>query len=291
MKKKSRMDKKSKIALIAGGSLAAIGGLVYLGLKTPPGSFPPPEDLTRLYDRVDFSGDFPDPVKYHLTGTFGEKVPVINTAIVWGQARYKINGLNLPMRFKTHYIPGQHFYRDMEVTWYGRPIIRGYDYYLLGEGRLEANGLMNLYHAGEKTNQAQVLSMWAEAMWMPSIFITDDRLRWEEIDDVTARLVFPINGGEESLLARFDKQTGILRYVSGMRYRNEQENRIPWRVDYSGWTARHGVRIPRKMAASWADQDSPYATYIMEGIEYNVDVSEKIPQETVPRTEAGGEAA
>jgi hypothetical protein len=284
------MNKVKKAALITGGGLAAVGGLAYVGLKIPPGSFPPPEEITRLYDQVKFSGEFPDPVKYHLTGTFGEKVPVIQTAIVWGQARYKINGINLPMRFKTYYLPGQHFYRDMEITWYGRPIIRGYDYFLFGEGRLEANGLMNLYQAGEKTTQAQVLSMWAEAMWMPSIFITDDRLKWEEIDDVTARLVVPMNGGEESLLARFDQQTGLLRYVSGMRYRNEQENRIPWRVDYSNWIARHGVRIPRKIAMTWADQDAPYATYTMEGIEYNVDISERISTETIPTPETGTEA-
>jgi hypothetical protein len=39
----------------------------------------------------------------------------------------------------------------------------------------------------------------------------------------------------------------------------------------------HGAKVPRRAVAAWEDEGEPYIVLDLEGAEYNVDVSEKIP--------------
>jgi hypothetical protein len=46
------------------------------------------------------------------------------------------------MRFKSYHVAGREFRRDMELTWFGMPILRGYDSYIDGKGTLEFSRLL-----------------------------------------------------------------------------------------------------------------------------------------------------
>ena len=65
--------------------------------------------------------------------------------------------------------------------------------------------------------------------------------------------------------------------MSALRYRSQEENKIPWRGEYMDWQAVHSVKIPTRIVVTWEDEGSPWAYWTIEGVEYNVDVSEKIP--------------
>jgi hypothetical protein len=65
--------------------------------------------------------------------------------------------------------------------------------------------------------------------------------------------------------------------MSGMRYRNQEETKTLWRGEYSQWRTLHGIKVPRRLVGVWEDQGEPYVILDLEGAEYNVDVSEKIP--------------
>ncbi len=62
-----------------------------------------------------------------------------------------------------------------------------------------------------------------------------------------------------------------------MRYRGREETKTPYRGEYAVWRRVHGIKVPHRDAAVWKDQGEPYIVLDVEGTEYNVDVSEKIP--------------
>ncbi len=121
--------------------------------------------------------------------------------------------------------------------------------------------------------------MWGEAPFTtPSALILDPRIRWEPIDATSARQIVPFANREESLRVEFDPETGLMRRMSGMRYRGREETKSPWRGEFSEWRAIHRIQSPHRAVAAWEDEREPYGTFEIEGAEYNVDVSETIPK-------------
>ena len=269
----------TKAILATGSSLASLVGGGWLGLRVKPAPFPPHPARTPTLMTAELPADLPEPVRRHFRATLGGRVPRIDSAVVWGRADFKVGGLWTPMRFKGYYVPGREFRRDMEITWFGIPILRGSDAYLKGEGSLEITGLLNTSSKGENLDQGQNLAMWAEAPFtIPSVLVLDPRARWEPIDAASARLIVPSREGEESLRVEFDPQTGLMKGMIGMRYRGQEGTKTPWRGEFSEWRTLHGIKVPHQNVAIWVDEGRPYGIFRIEGAEYNVDVSEKVPQ-------------
>ncbi len=272
------MSKVTKAIGGAVGLLALLVGVGWRGLQIKPASYPPHPERTRKLDTAKLPSNLPEPVYRHFRAALGEEVPRIETAVVWGRADFKLNGLWTLMRFKSYHVPGREFCRDMEITWFGMPILRGTDAYLGGKGSLEITGLVNMSSTGEKFDQGENLAMWGEAPFTtPSALVLDPRVRWEPIDAHGARLIVPFGEKEESLRVEFNPKTGLMRSMSGMRYRGEEETKAPWRGEYSEWRTVHGTKLPHRAVAAWEDQGEPYIDLHVEGTEYNVDISEKIP--------------
>lgn len=258
-------------ALIVAGSVALSVGLGWLGLRVRPKPLPTHSERTPELNLVELPAGLPGPVHRHFRATLGEMVPEIETAIVWGRAYFKVKGLWYPMRFKGYYTSGQGFRRDMEITWFGVPILRGSDAYLGGEGSLKITGLLRMTDKGAKVDQGENLAMWGEAPFTtPSTLVLDPRIRWEPVDAHTARLIVPFGDKEEILRVEFDPHTGLMRSMSGMRYREQEKTKTPWRGWYSEWKTLHSIKVPHRVASSWEDQVEPYIIMNLEGAEYNV---------------------
>jgi hypothetical protein len=269
----------TKTLFAAGSSLASLVGVGWLGLRVKPAPFPPHPERTPTLGTAELPSDLPEPVRRHFQATLGGQVPRIGSAVVWGRADFKVGGLWAPMRFKGFYAPGREFRRDMEITWFGIPVLRGTDAFLVGQGSLMITGLLNVASRGGKLDQGQNLAMWAEAPFTtPSVLVLDPRARWEPIDAHTARLIVPFGDREETLRVEFDPETGLMRSVSGMRYRDHENTKTPWRGEFSEWRTLHGIKVPHRNVAIWADEGGPYGIFRIEGAEYNVDVSGRIPQ-------------
>jgi len=262
--------------------LALLVGMGWVGLQVEPKGFPPHPEEMRDLGRVELPSGLSGPVRRYLEAALGEEIPEIESAVLWGRGRLRIKGLSFPVRFKAYYLPGRSFSRQMEITWFGFPLLRGVDSYLDGRGKLEITGLISLSETGEKIDQAQNLVLWGEAIWTPSVYLTDPRVRWEAVDEVTARLVVPFGGREEASLVRFDPQTEMIQEMSAERYRGQEEAKTPWRVECLDWKPFHGVMVPTRVVGTWADEKRPYVVMTVEGLEYNVDVSEVLPVEEAP---------
>lgn len=277
------MRKSYKVAITLAGLLALLASLGWAGLQVEPRPFATHPQKTRDEGEVELPPGLPEPVRRNFETALGRRVTKIETAVVWGRGKFNLMGLWFPMRFKSYHVAGREFRRNMELTWFGLPVFRGYDAYIGGKGRLKFTGLFGLLHVsdgGEKIDQGDNLAMWAEAPFTtPSAMVLDPRVRWESADAHTARLVFPFEDGEDSLRVRFDPGTGLIKSISDMRYRGQETTKTPYRGEYRGWGAVHGIKVPHHDVAIWEDQGRPYVILDVEGAEYNVDVSDKLQRQ------------
>lgn len=69
---------------------------------------------------------------------------------------------------------------------------------------------------------------------MPTFWL-DKRVRWEAVDDTSARLIFPFNDGEDNLLVHFDPGTGLVSQIDALRHRDGESGKVGWRVAFLTW--------------------------------------------------------
>jgi hypothetical protein len=232
---------------------------------------------------VELSADLPAPVARYYETIIGDQIPIIESAVITGRAKLRLFGLRFPARFRFTHIAGQDYRHYIEATIFGYPVMKVNEYYLEGNARMELP--VGVIENEPKVDMAANLGLWGESVWLPSIFVTDPRVRWEAIDDTTARLVVPFDFAqdrpfgeeEDTFTVSFDPQTGLIRMLEAMRYREAtDEAKIPWRNEPLGWQTFHGIKIPSPASVTWLDEGTAWSVWTIEDVAYNVDVSEYI---------------
>ncbi len=265
------------IACSIAGLLIAIGLLGWLGLQVKPNPFPPyPEDTPSL-KTVPLPAGLPAPVERFYQMVYGEEIPVIETVVIQGRGILKpIMNIPIPTRFVFVHDAGNDYRHYFEATIFGIPIMKVNEGYIDGESFFE-NPMASISN-DPNSNQAANLTVWAEAIWFPALWVTDPRARWEPVDENTALLYVPFEGGEENFLVRFNPKTGLIDTMEAMRYRDtgEGQPKILWilRNELKQPAAKGSVRSVG--SAMWLDQGSPWAYFDAEEITLNVDVSNQI---------------
>ena len=238
-------------------------------------SFPPyPASTTRI-STIPLPSNLPDPVSRFFTKVFGDRIPVIDSAIVSGKGTVRFKGVTFQARWRFVYSAGQAYRHYIEATVLGHPLLKVNEYYIDQHSRLELP--FGIVENQPRVDLAANLGLWGESIWFPSIFLTDPRIRWEAIDDMTARLIVPFGESTDNFTVTFDPQTELLQRLDAFRYRDASDTqKLGWRNQVLGWEPFSGMLLPKRASVRWLDQSTPWFVLCVEEVIYNVDVKQYI---------------
>jgi len=241
--------------LVVLGWLAALVGLGWAGTHVQPAPFTPlPASVPP--ETIALPTGLPAPVERFYRQLYGERVPVIRTAVITGRGTMRIQPLfnmTLPVRFRFIHEAGISYRHYIEVTLFGLPVLRVNEYYINGKERQELP--WGVTTDNPKLDQGGNLGMWAEIIqWLPGALLTDPDVHWEAVDKDIALLIVPFGTEQERFVVRFDPASGKIRYWEVMRYADGEGDKALW------------------INGTWFEDGKPWFVISDEAVVYNVAV-------------------
>jgi len=141
------------------------------------------------------------PVARYYRVTCGEQTPVIESAVISGRAKMRIGGFTFPARFRFTHEAGRNYRHYIEAAVLGIPAMKVNEHYLDGHSRLELP--FGTVENAPKIDMAANLGLWVESIWLPSIYLSDPRVRWITVDSTTAQLIVPFGQEEDAFTVTF----------------------------------------------------------------------------------------
>lgn len=123
----------------------------------------------------------------------------------------------------------------------------------------------------KKIDQATLQRYLAEIVWFPSASLSQ-HVKWETIDDYSARATMEYKGTKGSGVFHFD-QNGNFEKFTAMRYQDSNaEEPIEWTVIATKIEERNGIKIPIECEASWELKSGKWTWLKLKitDIQYNV---------------------
>jgi hypothetical protein len=248
--------------------------LGWLGLHINPKPFPVFPQNTSALKTIPLPQGLPAPVRRFYREIYSENVPLIESAVITGRALLRLGGITFKGRFRFTHNAGKDYHHYLEATLFGLPLMKVNEHYINGKSRLELP--FGVTEGEIKVDQAANLGMWSESLWLPSILITDQRVRWETVDEDTTLLVIPFGETLERFVVRFDPLTGLVRLLEGMRYKSTtDQKKVLWLTETLEWNLVNGHKLATA-AIIWLDEGKPWAVFTPEEVVYNADIQEYI---------------
>jgi hypothetical protein len=139
-----------------------------------------------------------------------------------------------------------------------------HDSYVAGEGVLHAEllGLATLadIRGTPEAAQGELMRFLAEAVWYPTRLLPSQGVRWEAIDDSSARATLEDGGTRVALEFRFDGEGLIGSVRAAARYRTVKGALVatPWQGRFWAYELRDGIRIPLEGEVAWLPPAGPW---------------------------------
>jgi len=141
-----------------------------------------------------------------------------------------------------------------------------HDAYLAGDGLLHAAiaGLVTMaeLRGGGELARGELMRFFAEAAWYPTAFLPSQGVRWEAVDDRSARATLNDGALSLTLLFRFDAD-GLMESVRAEargRLVGKTATMAPWEGRWSDYRVQDGMRVPFTGEVAWllAEGRKPY---------------------------------
>lgn len=123
----------------------------------------------------------------------------------------------------------------------------------------------------EKLNQATLQRYLAEIVWFPSASLSE-YIKWETLDDFSARATMEYMGTEGSGVFHFDKNGNFEKFIA-LRYQDLNAVKpTEWTVVATKIEERNGIKIPVECEANWELESGKWTWLKLKitNIQYNV---------------------
>ncbi len=249
---------------------------VVFGFRLQPAPFPAYSAASAPVTTTAIPAGLPAPVERYLRLTYGDAVPVYTSAVMSGRGSLRFMGLTMPARLRFTHELGKNYRHYIETTFYGIPVFK------VNERYLDGHTLMELPFGVEEdtpgTDGAANQGLWAETIFYPAYLVTDPRLRWEAVDEDTARLFVPFKDGEQEFTVEFEPQSGMMTHIETLRYRDEKSGFLRWWGDHIYGIDQNGDPVLEGFSVTWEDEGTPWLKIKVEDMVFNTDVSQYIRQ-------------
>jgi len=269
------------LGAIGWAGLCALGARRWRGLtgelhaRLEAGRQPP---APSRYDAAEL-GALPAPVARYFRAALTDGQPVVAAARLTHTGRFNLG--ETADRWKPFTSTERLVTREPGFVWDGRVsvlpglAIRVHDAYLGGGGLLRAAplGLFNVAQMKDTgmLAQGELMRFLAEAVYYPTALLPSQGVRWERIDEESARATLADRGDAVSLVFRFGGD-GLAASVHADARGRMVDGRMvetPWEGRFSEYRRLHGMAVPLRGEVAWLPPEGrkPYWRGRLTGFE------------------------
>jgi hypothetical protein len=211
----------------------------------------------KIYDPKEIEG-LPEPVQRFFRAVLKDGQAIVSAVKLSQQGLFNLNETEdkwSPFT-ATQFVTTQRLGFDWDARIQMAPRVNAFvhDTYLLGEGNLHASilGLFTVakMHNTTELNQGELLRFFAEATWYPTALLPSQGVRWDAIDDTSARGTLTDGTITVSLVFGFNAEGAIATIRAEARYRDKL-TAMPWCGRFWEYSVRNGMLIPLEAEVGW----------------------------------------
>jgi hypothetical protein len=221
------------------------------------------------YDKREVE-DLPPPVRRYFHAAMEDGQPIVSVARIRQEGRFNLGETRAKWRrFTSTQVaitrrPG--FDWDARIAMLPGLNVFVHDAYVAGEGILhvELLGLATVadLRGTPEAAKGELMRFLAESAWYPTALLPSQGVRWDPIDDLSARASLTDGATTVSLDFRFDSEGLLVGVRAAARHRTLNGTLVaaPWQGRFWNHEVRNGMRIPLEGEVAWelAEGTWPY---------------------------------
>ncbi|MBD3192866.1 MAG: hypothetical protein GF308_19660 [Candidatus Heimdallarchaeota archaeon] len=226
-----------------------------------------PNISDKVYNSKQVEG-LPTPVKRYFQYSLQEDQPYISYVRLKHKGQFR-------QKQKWQAIKGQEYFTVEKpgFIWIGKvPFFKAKDKYYDGQGNLQIklfSFIPIINTKGKEWNQGELLRWLGEAPWFPTALLPSEKLRWEPIDEESAKVIL----SDKNLTVEgtfYFNNLGQATQFKAKRYKDGSLE--DWTGFYSDYRMVNGIRVPFYVEVVWNldSGDFSYAKFTVDLIEYDI---------------------